>query len=353
MGTPGAERLDRIAEWAGGPALISHAPDIRWACGFTGSNALLLIHEDARHLITDGRYTTQAAREVHDAEVHIAEGSLFAYAARELLEPGRVVLQSEYVTLAQAGSLSEANDRLELDHRDGLVAAGRANKSLHEVEAIRAAQALTESVFLEVVPRIRAGMSEAELAAELVYAHLKRGASGMSFDPIVAAGPNSAMPHARPGTRALQVGEPVLIDMGCFLDGYASDMTRMVHLGPPGPRFLEIHTLVNEALEAALAAARAGMQASALDETARSIIRRAGFAEHFSHSLGHGVGLEIHEKPAVSHRSPATLPPNSVVTLEPGVYLPGAFGVRIEDIVVLRPDGCERLTTLHRDLTIV
>ena len=172
----------------------------------------------------------------------------------------------------------------------------------------------------------------------------------MAFDPIVASGHRSALPHARPGHHVLREGDPVLLDFGCVVDGYASDMTRMVCIGRPPEGFEQVCAVIEEALATAFEAARTGIAASALDEAARNVIDAAGFGPAFSHSLGHGVGLEVHEWPSVSGRNEALLPDSCVVTLEPGIYLDGRFGVRIEDLVWLKPDGAENLTSLSRSV---
>ncbi|NNE71563.1 MAG: M24 family metallopeptidase, partial [Rhodothermales bacterium] len=181
----------------------------------------------------------------------------------------------------------------------------------------------------------------------------RAGAARMSFDPIVAFGENAALPHGRPSTRELRQGDPILVDMGCFLNDYASDMTRMFSLGHPGADFMAVYQTVLDALNRAAEAARSGMSSSALDGLARDVIASAGLGDSFSHSLGHGVGLEIHEAPSVSYRSDALLPTGAVITLEPGVYLPGRFGIRIEDIVRLGPEGCDVITSSPRDLVVL
>lgn len=349
-------RLDRIRSImrdAGADALLlSRLTDIRWAVGFTGSNALLVVDFDHVHLITDGRYTTQAANEVTDARVHIAPGPLYTTIGdSELLRSAeRVVFQSDDLTFEHVEILRTVLSDFEWDGRAGLLTREIAAKTEAEVESIRRAQSITERTFERVLDLIRPGVTEREIAAEIVYDQIRRGAERMSFDPIVGSGPNGALPHARPSARALQNGDLIVLDFGCVVDGYASDMTRTVALGVPPDDALEAYDVVLRAQQAAIDAARAGMRADVLDAAARDVIRTAGLGAYFNHSLGHGIGLETHEWPRISHNSDAVLPGRCVVTIEPGVYIPGRFGIRIEDIVVLQDGPAENLTTAPKHL---
>lgn len=345
-------RIQRIRDRAPGVVLLTSLPDIRWATGFSGSNAALILGDEPC-LLTDGRYTEQAAREVSACKVQIPAGNILRHAINALVPEGATVtLQAEHVTLAQLQEFRAWSDGrgLTFTHDQDLVSPLRASKDSVELAAIQAAQRLTENVFRALPGLVREGMSESELAAEITYRHLSAGAQRMSFDPIVGFGENAALPHGRPGPRKLKAGDPILVDMGCFLDGYASDMTRMMVFGSPSQAFLDGFDLVLNALSKAAEEARAGLRACDLDAVARSIIDHGGFGPAFSHSLGHGVGLEIHEAPSVSFRSEAVLPDGCVVTLEPGIYLEGQFGIRIEDIVVLRPDGSDLVTDISREL---
>lgn len=219
-----------------------------------------------------------------------------------------------------------------------------------EIEAIRAALALTEAALEEVAATIAPGQTETEVAAELERACRRRGAEGMAFETIVASGPRSALPHGVASQRVIGAGEPVMIDMGCRLGGYCSDITRMVWVGETAPtRWLRIHDIVERARRAGLAALGAGVRADRVDAAARRVIAAAGYGEAFSHGTGHGVGLEIHEAPKLSERSSEPLRNGMVVTIEPAVYLEGELGIRIEDLVLVTDTGGERLTTLSTD----
>jgi Xaa-Pro aminopeptidase len=352
-------RLDRLCalfdEHDADAALLSSPSDVRWACGFTGSNGLLLVREGGvAHFITDGRYQQQAAREVEGAEVHVTRGELIDYVAeQELLQGGeRVLFQSGRVTVARLEEWKEKAEQVEWNAVSGLMNDLVAKKDESEIDKLIAAQRLTEDVFEHVTSSGWRGRTERDLAAEIVYEHLRRGADRMAFDPIVAGGGNGALPHARATDRRLQQGDLVVVDIGGVVDGYASDMTRVVAVGEPGEEVRAVHAVVRRAQEAAIEAARPGMESQALDAVARDVIEAAGYGEEFPHGLGHGLGLRTHEWPSVSYRRDYTLPEGAALTIEPGVYLPGRFGVRIEDTVVLREDGAENLTQAPREIVV-
>ncbi len=318
---------------------------IRWACGFTGSNALLLVTPGEAHFFTDARYTTQSREEVEGVTVHIAPGPLVDCLHDTGCMPpdGEIILQAEHVPMSQYAQLiNQFGDRDWLPTSQ-LLSEHIAVKSPTEIGHIRKAQEITDAVFEEILPILKPGKTEYEIAAEITYRHLVRGASAMSFDPIVASGPNGALPHARPSDRKLQQGDLVVLDFGCFFNGYASDMTRTVAIGTPSEEARKAYDVVKTAQQKALDAANSLMTTKSLDAVARDIIEEAGYGPYFTHSLGHGVGLDIHEWPRVSWQVEDQLAESMVVTIEPGVYLPGKFGIRIEDMIVLRPDGCEVL----------
>lgn len=352
-------RLDAIrqlaAEAGAEGALIAHPDDVRWAVGFTGSNALLAVTPAAAHLVTDGRYRAQAEAEVSGAEVHVPGYDLVGHVRDAGLLAGAdgVVVQSDRVTVAAFEQVREALPDARFVPVASFLAATVAAKTDDEVAAVARAQALTCDVFSAVLPYVGPGVSELDLAAEITYQHLKRGASAMSFPPIVASGPRGALPHARPTSRTISPGELVVIDMGCVLDGFCSDLTRTVAVGEPPERAREAYETVRAAQRAAIETARAGLLGGDLDRAARDVIEAAGLGEWFSHSLGHGVGLDVHEWPRLSQQAEHRLPAGATVTIEPGVYLPDRFGIRIEDVVVLREDGCENLTPLPTDLLVL
>ncbi len=344
-----------VAEHDAHAALVSFLPDIRWAVGFTGSHGLLAVTETEAHFLTDGRYMAQAATEVREAQVHVPDGRLVEQVEAGGLfgEAERVVVQADHLTVAEWNDLAERFPTLTFEPVAGLLREAVASKTEAEIEAVGRAQAVTEAVFDALLPLIGPGVSEQHLAAEIVYQHLKLGAAAMAFEPIVASGPNGALPHARPSGRTFRPGDLVVIDMGGVVDGYASDMTRTVAVGEPDEAARRAYAVVLDAQEQAVAAVQAGASGQAVDAVARGVIEEAGLGEYFTHSLGHGVGLQVHEWPRLSHRADDTLPANAVVTVEPGVYLPERFGIRIEDMVVAREGGPEVLTRTPKSLLVL
>lgn len=337
-----------LADRACEVAVLTHAPAVRWVTGFTGSNGLVAVRAESVHFATDGRYVQQARQQVAEGiGQHTTQGELMdALVDAGFFAAGdRVLVQGDHTTVAQLEAWQERLPTVGWSTAKGWLDVPMARKAEREVEAMRRALRITEAVYGDVLHLLREGVTEQDLAAEVVYGHLRRGAERMAFDPIVAFGANAALPHARPTARALKHGDVVLLDMGGFVDGYASDMTRTVAFGTPrDPDVQAVYRLVAEAQAAALDAAVAGLSAAALDQTARRIIDDGGYGEAFTHSLGHGVGLEIHEWPRISSRSEEPVPAGAVVTIEPGVYLPGRFGVRIEDMIWVHENGCENLT---------
>ena len=359
LSTRADNRLEAVREAAAdsgvGAALVSYLPHIRWACGFSGSNGLLLVREERAVLVTDGRYRAQATDEVRGAEVVIASGQL----APALTEAaafqglGRVAVQADRLTVDRMGQIREAAPDVEWEPVNALLSEAVARKRDEEVASIRRAQAITDRVFEDILALIRPGTSERELAAEIIYRHRRLGAERESFEPIVASGPNAALPHARPTDRRIQPGELVLLDFGCVVDGYASDMTRTVAVGEPGDEARRVYDIVLQAQAAGLEALEPGRSGREVDEAARRVIRDAGYGPAFSHSLGHGVGMDVHEWPRLSAQVDHVLPVGAVVTVEPGIYLPGRLGVRIEDLVYLGAAGKENLTRSTKALLVL
>lgn len=256
----------------------------------------------------------------------------------------RLGFESQHVTVDELDTWRQATEGVEWVPCKGLVEALRAVKEEAEVEALRRSVALTDAAFAHLMEVIRPGMTEQQAAWEIESYMRRHGASKVAFDLIVAAGPNGALPHARASDHIVHPGEPIVVDIGCVVDGYCSDMTRTVCLGEPDPKYVAVWELVLRAQEAAKAAIRAGVPAVEADGAARSLITEAGYAEHFGHGLGHGVGLAVHESPKVSPLSEDVLQAGMSLTVEPGIYLPGEFGVRIEDLVIVREEGVETLT---------
>ena len=354
----------RAAELGADGLLLSHLPDVRWATGFTGSNALVLARGGETILFTDGRYTEQAASETGSAtgsgvEVRVPGNDLVGALGDAATGGQTLAIQADHLTASVLADLRARHSGTVWMEVSAVLDALVAVKTGAEIARIEAAQRITEAVFDEVCEVIRSArapgeaLTERDLGARIVYGHLRRGCERMAFDPIVASGPNGALPHARPGGRALQRGDLVVIDMGGVVDGYASDMTRTVALGDVGDEARRVYDRVLAAHDAAVDAAVAGMTTDALDGVARAVLADAGLAEAFSHGLGHGVGLQTHEWPRVSYTRSDALPDGCVVTIEPGAYLAGRFGVRIEDMIHVTATAARRLTRTPRALLVL
>ena len=332
--------------------LVTHLPDVRYLCGFTGSSAALVISRRAARMFTDGRYTTQAAEEVKGAKVDIASGPPAAAALQWLAaQPGieTAGFDPNHTTVAELARLKEALPaRLRKAFLSALpaplVETLRLVKDDDELAIMREAALIGCKLFDHILQIIRPGMKEVEVAAELEYKARLLGAEGMSFDTIVASGLRSALPHGKASTQPLPRKGFITLDFGIIHKGYCSDMTRTVHLGAPTARERNVYQAVLEAQEAGVAAVSSGVSSGDVDEAARGVLRHEGLAEAFSHSTGHGVGLEIHEAPRIGARQKTRLQAGMVVTIEPGAYLPGEFGVRIEDMVAVTRNGGEILT---------
>jgi Xaa-Pro aminopeptidase len=352
-------RPDRVTELLPEAAvdaiLITNLVNVRYLTGFTGSNGVVLIGPDVRAFATDFRYVEQAAEEVDPSFDRLRASQDLLEAAAEALPQGERRLGFEDANLSvrdHARLREQLPARVELVGTHGLVERLRAVKEPGEVVAIRAAAMLADEAFEELTSQGLVGRTERELATALEYDMRRRGAARASFDPIVAAGPHGALPHARPRETEVRAGQLVVIDWGAQLDGYCSDCTRTVAAGQVTGSGVEVYQLVLEAQLAGVQAINAGAFGREVDATARQIIDAAGHGEHFGHGLGHGVGLEVHEDPRLGQRSDAVLETGNVVTVEPGVYLPGELGVRIEDLVVVTATGCKILTRLSKALTV-
>ncbi len=347
--------LEDVAERELDALLVSDLVNVRWLTGFTGSNAAAVVGPSQRRFVTDFRYLSQAAEQVDAEWEREITSDLLKRAAEGLPDgPLRLGFDDAHLSVKQHAQLAQhVGEDVELVAAGGILEALRALKEPAEIDAIRAAAKLADEAFEEVVGAGIVGRTEADVALDLEIAMRRRGAQGPSFAPIVAAGAHGALPHAVPRDVAIPAGTLVVIDWGAQLDGYASDCTRTVATGPLDPRDREIYDVVLRAQEAALEAVRPGPTGKEVDAVARAIIDDSGHAEHFGHGLGHGVGLEVHEGPRLSKLGTDALAAGNIVTVEPGVYVPGAVGVRIEDLVAITEDGHEVLSTLSKELRTV
>ena len=340
--------------------LISHLPNLQYLCGFTGSAGLLLVEEAGSVFFTDVRYDTQAHEEVKAAKVVIARKAVLA-GLGEFLEGRRkrargwtIGIEAEHFTVAEKKRLTRLRPSgVTFKDAPSIVERFRMVKDADELNRIRAAVALGAKLFDRTLEVLRVGVKETEVAAEMEYAARRGGAEEMSFPTIIASGARSALPHGRASEQPIAPGGFVVCDFGVILAGYCSDQTRTVWVGSVTEESRRVYEAVREAQQAAIAQVRPGIAVGAVDEAARKVLRKAGLGRHFTHSTGHGVGLEIHEAPRVADGQREILQPGMVITIEPGVYFPGKWGVRIEDMVVVTAGGFEVLTPTSKDFLAV
>jgi Xaa-Pro aminopeptidase len=341
-------RIDRLRATLEEPLLVTHGVNVRYLTGFSSSNAALLVEPDRVRLFTDFRYV-DAARAVEGVELVETKRSLVA-AVAELLE-GRIGFEATAVSYASWETLRAGG--LELVPRQGLVEALRAVKDDGELAAIRRAAEITSRAYERFAEERFVGRTERDLAWRLDGLFHELGAHAPAFETIVASGPNSARPHARPTDRKVEAGETVVIDAGAQVDGYCADCTRTFATGPLPDELRDAYLATSEGQLAGLAAARAGVTGIDADAAARDRIEAAGYGDKFGHGLGHGVGLDVHEAPRLSRESSDTLVADNVVTVEPGIYLEGLGGIRIEDLVIVTDGEPEILTTSTKNLVEV
>jgi len=340
--------------------LISHLPNIRYLCGFTGSAGLLLVEEAGSVFFTDVRYDTQAHDEVEGAKVVIAKKAVLPALAdwmggrRKRSRGWTVGIESEHFTIAEKKRLIKLRPSgVSVKDAPSMVERTRMVKDDEELKQIRAAVALGAKLFDRALEVLKPGAKETEVAAEMELAARRAGAEEMSFPTIIASGARSALPHGRASNQAIASGAFVVCDFGVILGGYCSDQTRTVWMGSASDEARKAYEAVKEAQQAAVEAVRPGVTVGEVDESARKVLRKARLGRYFTHSTGHGVGLEIHEAPRVASGQKEVLQPGMVITIEPGVYFPGKWGVRIEDMVAVTAGGHEQLTPTSKDFLAV
>ena len=345
----------QLPEYGLDAMLITSESGERYALGFHGEG-LLLVTRDGAQYSTDGRYIEAAREQVEGAEVLLTTP-----------EKGHMALAKAYIEKKKLHNIGFESGAMTVDaHRKyeqelpGILTPAqkllddlRVSKDEGELALMRRAQAITDETFRAILNFIRPGMTEREIAARLVYELMSRGGEKVSFDPIVAAGPNGSRPHAVPGDQVVDTGMFITMDFGCKVEGYCSDMTRTVALGHPTQEMEEVYNAVLAAQRAGINAARAGVTGQEIDEAARRVLREAGYEEYFTHSFGHSLGVDIHESPNASAREKRPMPAGAVISAEPGVYIPGKFGVRIEDVLILHENGCEDITRSPKDLIVL
>ncbi|WP_333870613.1 Xaa-Pro peptidase family protein [Desulforamulus putei] len=343
------EKLRRQMSQRGISHILITKPENRlYLSGFTGTTGVLLIGLETADFLTDFRYVEQVKQQSpHFNVVKIEQGSAFGAVAEVLRQykSEKLFFEEEHLTVKQYRELKEHLRDIGLEPGSGLVEELRLIKDDEEISIIRRAMEIGDKAFAHILNYIKPGVSEKDLALELEFFMRRQGAAGTAFDTIIASGPRSALPHGVAGDRQLQPGDLLTMDFGALYRGYNSDMTRTVVLGEPDEKQQEIYNIVLEAQLAGLAAVREGVTARAVDEAARQIITDRGYGEYFGHGTGHGVGLAIHERPRLAAKDDTVLKAGMVVTVEPGIYLPGWGGVRIEDSILVTEEGCEILTS--------
>jgi Xaa-Pro aminopeptidase len=348
---------DHLATTQFDALLVSHLPNIRYLCGFTGSSGLLLVEESGSVFFTDVRYDTQAHAEVKGAKVVIARQAVLSAAADRIaaLRGKRVIaIEADHVTVSDRKRLDDLlPTHLRLKNASSLVERARMVKDEDELAVIRSAVNLGAKLFDRALAVMRPGVKESDVAAEMEYAARRAGAEEMSFSTIIASGERSALPHGRASDKPIKPGGFAVCDFGVILDGYCSDQTRTVWVGSVSEDARVGYEAVLEAQLAAIAAVRPGVSVGEVDGAARKVLRKRGLGRHFTHSTGHGVGLEIHEAPRLAAGQKAVLQPGMVITIEPGVYFPGKWGVRIEDMVTVTARGCDVLTPTRKDFLAI
>ncbi|MFZ0640842.1 MAG: Xaa-Pro peptidase family protein [Candidatus Acidiferrales bacterium] len=333
--------------------VVSHFPNVFYLSGFTGSAAVLVVMPAGTTLFTDPRYTVQAGEEVTSARVEITRRSLITAAAEHLARRRvrHIGFEAARLTVAQKSLLDKAaGARVRWIAWDGQIEAARAVKDAHELSVMREAAQIACSSWREILSLVKPGILETELAAEVEFRMRRKGATGPAFDTIIASGPRGALPHAHAGQRALGKNELVVFDLGAILRGYSSDLTRTVFVGRATAEIRRWYSAVLEAQQAARDVLRPGVSAQQVDAAARQSLQRAGLGKQFVHSTGHGLGLEVHEMPRLARGEKWLLRAGVVVTIEPGVYVEGKGGIRIEDDALVTQHGAEYLTDANREL---
>ena len=337
--------------------LITDEKNQRYAAGFPFTDGYVLVTRERAWLITDSRYIEAAelaAPACVTVQMYDRQHSALSLVRAALKEAGAVSLGAEEGKLCHKEYIELQKELgMELRPAQEMISALRSAKSEEEIASMRKAQEISEKALEEVLHIIKPGMTEREVAAELVYRMLRHGSEGNSFDPIVVTGAKTSMPHGVPGDEVIKAGDFITMDFGSLKDGYCSDMTRTVAVGSASEEMRNVYSVVLEAQLAGIAAARAGVTGREIDGAARQVIENAGYGECFGHGFGHSLGLDIHEAPNANPRGETPMPDGAVISAEPGIYLPGRFGVRIEDVMVLRPHGAEVITKAPKELIIL
>ncbi|MDO8426521.1 MAG: Xaa-Pro peptidase family protein [Deltaproteobacteria bacterium] len=338
-----AKKLDAL--------LVTDIKNIRYLSGFTGSSAYILFSKGKRWFLTDPRYATQAGEEVKGFNIKIYKKALEAITGLIAgLKAKSIGFESDNISFDTYRKIKKALPKARLKPAPGIIADLRKRKDPFEVRLIRASVAILDSGFEKALRILKPGVIERDAALEIEFSFKERGAEGLAFDSIIASGFRGALPHGKASAKKIKKGEFVVVDMGALKDGYNSDETRTFSIGRPSSEQRKVYQIVKDAQAKAIEAVRPGVKASEVDGAARGYIRKAGYGKFFGHGTGHVVGLDIHEPPSIGPLSKDALDEGMVITIEPGIYLPGSFGVRIEDTALVTKDGCEVLTRTSKEL---
>ena len=335
--------------------LISHLPNVRYLTGFSGTNGSCLVKKDGGFFLTDFRYEEQSHQEVKGLKIAVAESSLFDELEKRKLLRGlrRVGVEGNYLPYSEYQKLKKAFPRVSFLPQADVVESISSVKEEGEIELIKRAAAISDMVFQKVLHAIRPGIRELDISAEISYLHKSYGAERDAFETIVASGTRGALPHGLASEKKIRKGDFVTLDFGCVYHGYCCDITRTVAVGKPTNKLRDIYRIVYDAQLSALDAVKSGVMAKELDAVARSYISKSGYGKYFGHSLGHGIGLQVHEPPRISWQSSYRLQAGNVITIEPGIYLPGSGGVRIEDDVVVLNGKSVVLNKASKELMVL
>ncbi len=334
---------------------ITNLTNVKYLTGFTGSAGQVLILEESSHFFSDTRYDVQSREQVKNCIIHMIDDGYVPCIARSgLVKPGmKIGFESDQISYKLFNMLNTAFPESQFLPTEGLVELIAAVKDMDEINALKMAIEITDQVFDDILPYLKPGAIEKQVAARISYMFKMHGADGDSYDPIIASGWLSALPHATPTDRAFEKGDFVVMDFGALYNGYHADMTRTVVIGEASDRHREIYSIVLESQLAGIRAAKAGITGAQLDKACRDVIEAGGYGKEFCHSTGHGIGLEVHTYPRISKLNTKPLLENYVVTIEPGIYIPGWGGVRIEDDCWIRKDNCTPLNSSTKELLVL
>ena len=333
---------------------ITYIPNVRYLSNFSGSSGSLLITKGKNYFITDFRYRDQSRKEVHGFEIAINYNA--GDELKRIIESGGIKIcgfEASHMTYGTYDNNKNNFPGVKFIPLTDFVEKLTVEKTPDELAKIRKAVDITDETFKKMLSFIKPGMKELDVSAEITYTHKKLGALKDSFEPIVASGWRAALPHGIASGKIIEKGDILTLDFGCVYEGFCSDMTRTIAVGDPGDEIKKIYEIVSEAQKLALGAAKSGISSKSVDSVARDYITSKGYGENFGHGLGHGLGIDVHEMPGLSQRMDVTLVENSVVTIEPGIYVESLGGVRIEDDVILKPDGCIILNKSPKELIII